>query len=386
LAITLQELLDAKDKDRSITRREFLELTAITVTSVATLSLPSSKQDGQAVATFQKGSYSRVIMAGMAQPSRVTCTSGYEGEAQIAHAAGNWPKAEALWILIAGVEAQEGNVPKWTNAMLSASQMALNLGKFDIAKARLSIILRESGISAKAEAEALLRLGWVYFEEEKYNRAYTFLSQGRSKCEELLRKQSEDPDLEALLEMAHHFHARIIAEQAYRNNNRADALLEEALQSLENSYNLAEKYEVDYIKGFDFLRQVPIFSYQQNKREANYSLDQTEAYLGSSGTVQGHINYHKALLSRDDSLRRVSRTRRNLHEAEDFLELADAGFTQPIFCPRGLADVHFERCTLLEDKESPTIDDLEQALEHVLVASILHEPVPKFSTGESLPG
>jgi hypothetical protein len=169
------------------------------------------------------------------------------------------------------------------------------------------------------------------------------LSRGRSKCEELLHKQPEDPDLETLLEIAHHFHARIIAEQAYRNNNRADSLLKEALQSLENSHNLAEKYiEVDYIKGFDFLRQVPIFSYQQNKRDANYSLDQAEAYLGSSGTVQGHINYHKAFLSRDDLLRRVSRTRRNPHEAEDFLELAAAGFTQPIFCPRGLADVHFE--------------------------------------------
>jgi hypothetical protein len=235
-------------------------------------------------------------------------------------------------------------------------------------------------LSTKAEAEALLRLGWVYFEEEKYNRAYKFLSRGRSKCEELLHKQPEDPDLETLLEIAHHFHARIIAEQAYRNNNRADSLLKEALQSLENSHNLAEKYiEVDYIKGFDFLRQVPIFSYQQNKRDANYSLDQAEAYLGSSGTVQGHINYHKAFLSRDDLLRRVSRTRRNPHEAEDFLELAAAGFTQPIFCPRGLADVHFEWCTLLEDKESPTIDDLKQAFEHVLVASILHPYMTNLS-------
>jgi transcriptional regulator with XRE-family HTH domain len=119
LAISLQELQNARDKDRGITRRGFLELAAVTAGAgfAAALSPPQE----------QEGVESQIL-------------GDYEAQAKMASAAGNWSRAEVFWLLVAE-EAQSEDPPKWANALLQASQMAINLSKFENAVGVLETIV-----------------------------------------------------------------------------------------------------------------------------------------------------------------------------------------------------------------------------------------------------
>jgi transcriptional regulator with XRE-family HTH domain len=99
LEISLQEIQDAMDKDRGITRRGFLGLTAATA-GVGLAGVLIQPQEQESVQSQTPGDY--------------------EAQAKMARAAGNWPKAESLWILTAGIADLEGNVPKWADALLQA--------------------------------------------------------------------------------------------------------------------------------------------------------------------------------------------------------------------------------------------------------------------------
>lgn len=359
LRISLQELLDAKDKERGITRRQFLELTAVTAAAgLVGVSDQPQKQAGD-----------------------------YEAQARMASAAGNWPKAEALWILAAGVADQEGNVSKWADAILQASQMATNLSKFDNVKGVLETIIRKLEVSAPAKGEALIRLGWAYFEEEKYSQAQAFLSHGVRYAEALLSERKDDPYLENLRGIACHFLGRTLTAFGEQTNNK-DAL-ENALHNLHQAYRLDKKYRVNpgglyprphplYRKaftamGFDSLRHVPIFLHLHDRSQANNSLAEATEYLTESGIMGGHINYHRALLRMEGLLGQPGQRSPN---PQELLDEAARGFIDPLFYPKGLADVYLTKGNWLQDSSyrtrSVNIHELKRAFEYALVASILH--------------
>jgi transcriptional regulator with XRE-family HTH domain len=217
LGISLQELQDARDKDKGITRREFLELTAVTA-GASLAGVLSQLQEQESVESQIRGDY--------------------EVQAKMASAAGNWSRAESLWILTAGVEDQEGNVPKWADALLQASQMAINLSKFDNAMGLLETIIRRSGVSTTAKVEALIRLGWVYFEEEKYSQAKAVLSRGAHYAETLRSQRKEDLSMENLLGMGCHFLGRTMTAPGEQTNDKE--ALKSALYYLHQAYTLGK--------------------------------------------------------------------------------------------------------------------------------------------------
>jgi transcriptional regulator with XRE-family HTH domain len=362
LAISLQELQNARDKDRGITRRGFLELAAVTAGAgfAGALRPPQEQEDVES-----------------------QTPGDYEAQAKMARAAGNWPKAESLWILTAGIEDQEGNVPKWADALLQASQMAVNLSKFDNAMGALETVIRRSGVSATTKVEALIRLGWAYFGEEKYSQAKAVLSHGVHSAETLLSERKEDLSIENLLGMGCHFLGRTMTTLGEQTNDK-DAL-ETALYYLNWSYTLGKKYgdnpglyprphplyqQAFTAVGFDLLRHVPIFLHLEDESQANNSLAGAEEYLTEDGIMGGHLNYHRALLRMEElSLKTGQRS----PKPQELLDRAAEGFTAPMFYPKGLANVYREKGCLLHDSTTwRDVDALKRAFEYVLVASILH--------------
>jgi tetratricopeptide (TPR) repeat protein len=300
----------------------------------------------------------------------------------MASAAGNWSRAEVFWLLVAE-EAQSEDPPKWANALLQASQMAINLSKFDNAVGVLETIIRRSGVSAAAKVEALIRLGWVYFEEEKYSTAKAVLSRGIHYAEALLSQSKDDLSIENLLGMACHFLGRTMTTLGEQTNDKE--ALKTALYYLHHAYTLGKKYGDNqglYTRphplyrgaftavGFDLLRHVPLFIHLHDETQATNSLAGANEYLIESITGRGHINYHRALLRMEGWSIKTGRRFPNSHE---LLEQAARGFIDPVFYPKGLADVYREKGCLLNDSATwKDVDVLKRAFEYVLAASILY--------------
>lgn len=360
----VEVLTEALEKvERPVDRREFLEVASLSTVS-APLSAVSPPPQLQRVEIQRASSQEKIFQA-----------MPHEEYAKLLNQQDQWQQA-AMFLLLAAQQAKRhGDWAKWSRCLLGAGQMALNSGQFEVAERRFKEIIgkAEHEADALSVAEAYIRLGWVYYEQDKFSQATKNLLKSRTLLQNLGSGNGrslhlpehgctlvcEDNEVITALESTRlHWLGRTYVDWGIEQDNQT--LVKEGVAKLQKSEHYDRQLSLPGSVGFGLLRQIPALLHEGELDTAENYLARSEELLGTRGTVQGHLSLHKGLLALEEQPRR----------AKDFLESARRGFIEPAFYSRGLAEVlrELSGAYLMDDKK--TAD--ERALQYALTATVLY--------------
>lgn len=348
---------------RPVNRRAFLELAGLTAISI-TPGVTSSAPQLQVVDIPEAGGQDTFLQE-----------KSHEETAEVLNQQQEWQQAAMFWLLAAQEAKHHGDWTKWSRCFISAGLMALNCGQFELAESRFKAVIEKSQdeVGTVAVAEAYMRLGWLYYEQDRFSEArQALLKSGillQNAGSKNFRSQHiteygctlicEGNDLILALEATRlHWSGRTYVDWGMQQDNQA--LLQEGLAKLQKAGNYDNKLGLHPNVGFALLRQIPALLYEGELKTAENYLARGKELLGTRGTGTGHIYLHKGLLILEE----------RPAKAKDFLEIARKGFIEPSFYPTGLSEAFKEisGIFLMNNKKTGDL----AALQYALVATILH--------------
>jgi tetratricopeptide (TPR) repeat protein len=345
-----------------VNRREFLKLAGFTSASLSAASSPLQLQP--------------VEIPGAGSQEKLFQDKPHEECAEILNRRQEWQLAATFWLLAAQEAKQYSDWTKWSRCLLNAGLMALNCGQFEIAERRFKEVINISQheVGMLAIAEAHIRLGWVYYEQDKFSQARQVLLKSRALLQNL---ESKDPrslhlsehgctlvycegkELIVALESTRlHWLGRTYVDWGIEQDNQA--FIKEGLAKLQKAGNYDSTLGLHPNVGFALLRQVPALLYKGELKSTENYIARSEELLGTRGTARGHIYLHKGMLALEE----------HPEKAKDFLESARDGFVEPTFYPRGLSEAlkEISGIYLMDDRKSGD----ELALRYALATAVLH--------------
>lgn len=363
--IVIDALTEALEKIGSpINRRAFLELAGLISISTA---------PGAASSTPH---YELKDVAGASSQEKLFQDKPPEEYAEMLNQQQQWQQAATFWLLAARQAKRHSEWTRWSRCLLNAGLMALTCGQFEIAESRFKEVIdtSEDEVGTLAIAEAYIRLGWVYYEQDKFSQARQVLLKSRTLLQNAGSKNPrslylpehgctlvycEGNDLLMALESTRlHWLGRTYIDWGIQEENQA--LVQEGVAKLQEAGNYDSKLGLYPNVGFELLRQIPGLLYEGKMKTSEKHLAQSKELLGTRGTASGHIYLHKGLLDLEE----------HPTKAKDFLEIAREGFVEPLFYPKGLTEVlkEISGIHLMDNKKTGD----QMALQYALVTTILH--------------
>ncbi len=348
---------------QSTNRREFLKLAGLTTTSTV-LSTVSSTTQLQSLKILEASGQEEWFQG-----------KSHEEYAEILNQRFEWQQAATFWLLAAQEAKRYGDWTKWSRCLLSAGLMALSSSQFDLAEKRFKEVIDKSQdeVGTIAVAEAYMRLGWLYYEQDKFSQARQEHLKSRTLLQNLGSKNPrslhlpehgcsltcEGNELIMALESTRlHWLGRTYIDWGIRQENHE--LIQEGLARLRKGGNFDNKLGLHGNVGFALLRQIPALLHEGESDTTGNYLARSAELLGTRGTGKGHIYLHKGLLALEEHPKK----------AKDLLEGAREGFIEPIFYSKGVAEVFKEisGAYLMDDKKTGD----EKALQYALAAVVFH--------------
>lgn len=316
-----------------------------------------------------------ITISGTGSQEQAPRNMPHEAYAELLNQQHQWQLAGTFWLLAAREARHTGNRAQWSRCMIRAGLMALTIGQFEVAGQRFNEVIAQAqdGIPAPAVVEAYLRLGWLYYEQDRFREAAAALR----KSGELLRGLANQ-DAESLCFSEHgsilpyEGHELIVALEAIRSHWLGRTYVDWGMQQDDHAMIQAgvtrlqknRKYDARLGHfanvGFALLRQIPALLYEGEVETTARYLAQSAELLDRRGTTNGHLSLHKGIFALEEQS----------EKAKDLLENAREGFTEPIFYARGLAEAFKEISNLYVMDERKGGD--ERSLEYALTATVLH--------------
>ncbi len=348
---------------QSANRREFLKLAGLTTASTV-LSAASS---------ITQLHLSEIPV--VSSQEKLVQDRPHEEYAEMLNQQQAWQQAATFWLLAAQEAKHRGDWAKWSRCQLSAGLMALNCSQFEIAERRFKEVIDNSQdeVSSLAVAEAHIRLGWLYYEQDKFSQARQTLLKSRTLLQNPGSKHPQSLHLPqhgctlvcegnevimALESTRLHWLGRTNVDWGIEQDNQA--LVKEGLAQLQQAGNYDSTLGLFTNVGFALLRQIPALLYEGASGISENYLARSKELLGARGTVTGHIALHKGLLMLEEQPGR----------AIDFLGSARAGFVEPTFYSRGLSEVlkELSGASLMSNKKTED----QMAFQYAMAATVLH--------------
>lgn len=348
---------------QSVNRREFLKLAGLTTASTVLSTVPSPTQ-------LQLSE-----IPGQSSQEKLFQDKSHEKYAELLNEQQKWQQAATFWLLAAREASYHGDWTKWSRCLLSAGLMALSSGQFDIAERRFKEVIDKSQdeVGTLAIAEAYIRLGWLYYEQDKFIQARQALLKSRTLLQNFESKNPrshhfseygctlvcEDNELVIALESTRlHWLGRTYVDWGIEQDNQV--LIKEGLAKLQKAENYDRKLGLHANVGFALLRQIPALLHQGELHTTENYLARSKELLGIRGTAAGHIYLHKGLFFLEEQSKK----------AKDFLESARESFVEPPFYPKGLSEVFKEISAIHLMNNKKTGDQM--ALQYALATAVLH--------------
>ena len=341
-------------------RQEFLQLAGLT-TDLSTVSSATQLPP--------------VEIPGASSREKLFQGKSHEEHAEILYQQQEWRLSATFWLLAAQEAKQHGDWATWSRCLLRAGLLALTIGQFELAERRFKEVIDKSQheVATIAGAEAYMRLGWLYYEQDKFSEAEQFLLKSQTL---LQHPESKNPRslhlpehgctlvyegnelLMALESTRLHWLGRTYVDWGIEQDNQT--LVKEGLAMLQKGGNYDSKLGLYGNVGFALLRQIPGLLHEGEVNTTENYLARSEELLGTGRMVSGHIYLHKGLLNLEEQPKK----------AKDFLESAREGFVEPTFYSRGLAEVlkEISGAYLMDDKKTGD----EMALQYALATVVLH--------------
>jgi len=348
---------------QSANRQEFFKLAGLTTASTALSALSSTPQP------------QLIEIPGASRQEKLFQDKPHEEYAEILNQQHNWRQAATFWLLAAREAKHDGDWAKWSRCLISAGLMALSNGQFEIAETRFKEVIDKSQdeVGTLAVAEAYIRLGWLYYEQDKFSQARQVLLKSRTLLQNLESKNPrslhfpahgctlvcEGNELIMALESTRlHWLGRTYVDWGIEQDNQT--LVKEGLAKLQKAKNYDGKLGLHTNVGFALLRQIPALLHEGELDTTENYLARSEELLGTRGTARGHIYLHKGLFTLEEQPKK----------AKDCLESARESFVESPFYSRGLSEVlkEISGAYLMEDKKTGD----EKALEYALATVVLH--------------
>ena len=348
---------------RPVNRREFLKVAGLTTvsTTLGTMSSPTQHQHVE----IPRESSQEKLFQGMS----------HEEYAELLNQQQEWQQAATSWLLAVQEAKQHHDWTTWSRCLLSAGQMALNAGQFEIAERRFKEVIdtSQNEVGILAVAEAYIRLGWLYYEQDKFSNARQFLLTSRTLLHNLGRNNLRSLHLpehnfmlvcegnEAIMALERsrlHWLGRTYVDWGIQQENQT--LLEKGVAKLQKAESYDSQLGLYTNVGFALLRQIPALLKEGEFNTTKTYLARSEELLGMRGKGKGHIYLHKGLLVLEEQPKK----------AIEFLEGARESFAEPPFYSKGLSEVYKEigGVYLMDDK----IAKDQKAVEYALAATVLH--------------
>ena len=345
-----------------VNRREFLKLAGFTSATLSAASSPLQLQP--------------VEIPDLSNQGKLFQDMPHEEYAEILNRRQEWQLAETFWLLAAQEAKHSGDWASWSRCQLNAGLMAITCGQFEIAESRFKEVINTSQyeVDMLAIAEAYIRLGWVYYEQDKFNQARQALLKSRPLLQNF---ESKDPrslhlsehgstlvycegkELIVALESTRlHWLGRTYVDWGIQQDNQA--FIKEGVAKLQKAGNYDNTLGLHPNVGFALLRQVPALLYIGELQTTKNYIARSEELLGTRGTARGHIYLHKGMLILEEHPER----------AKDFLESACDSFIEPSLYTRGLSEAlkEISGIYLMDDRKSGD----ELALRYALATALLH--------------
>jgi len=283
-----------------------------------------------------------------------------------------WQLSTTFWLLAAQEARYESDWAKWSRCLLNAGVMALTAGQFELAERKLKEVIEQAQeeVSAFATAEAYIRLGWLYYEQDKFREARHVLLKSGTLLQNLDPRSLHFPEhggtlvyegneAKMMLEESRlHWLGRICIDWGIQQDNQA--LIEEGLAKLRQEGKYDRELALHGNIGFSLLRQIPALLYEGEISTSERYLAQSKELLDTRETTTAHISLHKGLLTLEEQPAR----------ARDFLEIARENFARPTLYPKGLAEAckEISGAYLMDDRKMGD----EKAFQYAVVTTILH--------------
>ena len=295
---------------QSANRREFLKLAGLTTASTALSTVSSITQ------------LQLLEIQGASSQEKLFQDMPHEEYAEMLHQRHEWRMAATFWLLAAQEAKHHGDWAKWSRCLLSAGLMELSSGQFEIAEKRFKEVIDKSQdeVGTLAVAEAHMRLGWLYYEQDKFSQAKQVLLKSRTLLQNLGGKNPrslylpehgctliyEGNELIMALESTRlHWLGRTYVDWGIEQDNQI--LVKEGLAKLQIGKNYDSKLGLHANVGFALLRQIPALLHEGELDTTENYLARSEDLLGTQGTARGHIYLHKGLLTLEVSSTRYTR-------------------------------------------------------------------------------
>jgi tetratricopeptide (TPR) repeat protein len=344
---------------QSVNREAFLKRAGLGGDSTVLVSSPPQKQPLEGAVAGDQG------------PQNMP----HEAYAELLNQQHQWQLAGTFWLLAAREARHSGNWAKWSRCLIRAGLMALTVGQFEVAGQRFKEVIEKAQdeVPAPGVVEAYIRLGWLYYEQDRFSEAAQVLRKSGKLLQNLAGKDSESLRFSAHGSiLPYEGHELIVALEATRSHwlgrtyvdwgmqQDNHAMIQAGLAKLQKSRQYDGQLGHYPNVGFALLRQVPALLYEGDVETTERYLAQSEELLDTRGTTQGHLSLHKGMFALEE----------RPEKAKDILENAREGFTEPVFYSRGLSEAFKEISSLylMDDRKSED----ERALEYALVAAVLH--------------
>jgi len=275
-----------------------------------------------------------------------------------------WAEATPSWLLAADTLKRRGDGPGWERCKIAAAQMYLNLGQLKRSKHAFLEVLRRPAaeLTPHAEAEANIRLGRLYYEQDRFAAAKDVLEKGVG----IARTPASTPVKEfrvldnGTTVVCDGHEAMVILEKLGLDYlGRIDivnAAAKKGLNELEDACQYPRSKEQRWNLGCRLIEKIP------GLLLTNDADNEIEKVLSESCEL-----LHAGLCG--EGLYQLARARwLRASEAGNpmtALEAAHEGFTKRTFAPLGVADVDLE----LSDLFLPAAVTHRQALQYAVAAT-----------------
>ncbi len=299
----------------------------------------------------------------------------HEQDAEELNRQHRWQEAAAFWLLAAHEARQTGKWSTWSRCLIRAGLMALTMGQYELAERRFKEVINmpQQFAGTFAVIDAYIRLGWLYYEQDKFSLARHVLLKCGSLLQNVANQSSqlsrflehggvivyEDNRVLLALESARlHWLGRTYVDWGMQQDNQT--LIQEGIMKLQKARQYDSKLDALENVGFEMLRQVPALVYQDDLTTAERYVAQCEELFGNTKIEKGHLSFHKGLILLEEQPKK----------ARDFLESACENFDQPPFYSKGVSETFKELASIHSLENKKTGD--EKALEYALATVVLH--------------
>lgn len=345
---------------QSVNQQELLQLAGLTTTSSGLSSIVSVTQ----LQPVERSETNGHENGGRQKP--------HEEYAKLLSEQQEWQLAATFWLLAAQEARYESDWAKWSRCLLQAGVMALTASQFEGAERNFKEVIAQSQekVSAFALAEAYIRLGWLYYEQDKFSQARQLLLKSRPLLQNLDPHSLHFPEhggtlssdgyeAKMMLEESRlHWLGRTCIDWGIQQDNQA--LIADGLAMLQQERTIDSELALHGNGGFAVLRQIPGLLYEGEIKTSERYLTQCKELLDARETTIGHISLHKGLLTLEEQPQK----------AKDYLEVARENFVKPTLYPKGLAEAcrEISGAYLIDDRKTGD----EKAVQYALVTMILH--------------